>query len=977
VIQGNAGDDIIDGDKWLDVQIAVYATTERTGTPIAYHNSMTTLAASMFNGSINPGQLGIVRTIKTDTTSGDVDIARFQGVRGEYAFSATADGQIIVSHAVEDSLDGTDKLRNIEKVEFAGGGALNIIVGTPHSDNGLAPQGAAPLNQPVINGTAGDDLILGLAGSDVLNGNGGNDILVGGADGAVATQTTGTYADNFNTNSFGNSTGSANWGPDWAETGDTGVTTGQIRIDDGNNTLRIVGGGGADGATITRAVPLTTASSAVIEFSANPDTLEAGESVVAQFTTDTANPNGVTWVTMATITGNGGNTPYTYTATGPFPNAAIRFVASAMNQADDVVNIDNLVITFTAVSTGAVAGDTLNGGAGNDTYSFGLGDGIDVINEAGGVGAGTADKISILAPSTGFDVDGLPILTINALNAFDSNTGNENGNLVINYTLPTGTQQSITVNGHYTGTAAETGIELINFNGAFFNGYQFVGDYAVSRADPTGGTRTVNLAASTANNFIAGEDADNDAITGGLGNDLIFGGGDNDDLVGGLGDDLLVGGAGNDDLDARDTGDPDALDLVGAGGGDTLVGGLGNDTYGVDDLLDVVVEAAGEGTDTVETFMTELSMAAMANVENLVYRGADAGAFVGTGNAGANSITGGDLNDTLSGLAGNDTLNGGLGADTMIGGEGNDTYVVDDVGDVVNESTGLPADVDTVQSSISYTLAAGLENLTLTGGDAINGTGNAAINVLVGNDAANQLFGGANNDTLTGNDGNDLLDGGAGNDTLNGGDDTDTIIGGAGNDTIDVGGGVNTIIYSSTNFGNDTIASFDAAGGTPATQDRIDLSGLGVTALNFANRVFESTVAGNTVITIRENGAASAIQGTITLNGITNANVDQSDFTLAAAAPANFGTPTAAANTITGNAAANTISGLGGNDTLSGAGGDDVINGDEGADTINGGDGNDTLSGGVSATTGSMVDNFGTVSYTNNNGNFAFVGGWD
>ena len=36
---------------------------------------MTTLAASMFNGSINPGQLGIVRTIRTDTTSGDVDTA--------------------------------------------------------------------------------------------------------------------------------------------------------------------------------------------------------------------------------------------------------------------------------------------------------------------------------------------------------------------------------------------------------------------------------------------------------------------------------------------------------------------------------------------------------------------------------------------------------------------------------------------------------------------------------------------------------------------------------------------------------------------------------------------------------------------------------------------------------------------------------------------------------------------------------------
>ena len=38
-------------------------------------------------------------------------------------------------------------------------------------------------------------------------------------------------------------------------------------------------------------------------------------------------------------------------------------------------------------------------------------------------------------------------------------------------------------------------------------------------------------------------------------------------------------------------------------------------------------------------------------------------------------------------------------------------------------------------------------------------------------------------------------------------------------------------------FGADSINSFDAAGGTPATQDRIDLSGLGITAANFATRV--------------------------------------------------------------------------------------------------------------------------------------------
>ena len=63
-----------------------------------------------------------------------------------------------------------------------------------------------------------------------------------------------------------------------------------------------------------------------------------------------------------------------------------------------------------------------------------------------------------------------------------------------------------------------------------------------------------------------------------------------------------------------------------------------------------------QGTDTVETLMAALSIELMANVENLSYTGVDADQFVGTGNAGNNVISGGDLADTLSGLAGNDTL---------------------------------------------------------------------------------------------------------------------------------------------------------------------------------------------------------------------------------------------------------------------------------------------------------------------------------
>jgi hypothetical protein len=126
--------------------------------------------------------------------------------------------------------------------------------------------------------------------------------------------------------------------------------------------------------------------------------------------------------------------------------------------------------------------------------------------------------------------------------------------------------------------------------------------------------------------------------------------------------------------------------------------------------------------------------------------------FIGTSNA-----------DIINTLAGNDTLDGGTGRDTLTGGDGNDAYVVDDTGDKIIETNKF--DIDSVQSSVNFTLPKYVENLTLTG-KATLAIGNELENKLIGNELANTLKGLDGNDTLEGGKGNDALTGGLGEDTF-------------------------------------------------------------------------------------------------------------------------------------------------------------------------------------------------------------------
>ena len=214
-----------------------------------------------------------------------------------------------------------------------------------------------------------------------------------------------------------------------------------------------------------------------------------------------------------------------------------------------------------------------------------------------------------------------------------------------------------------------------------------------------------------------------------------------------------------------------------------------------------------------------------------------------------------------------------------------------------------------------------------------------------------------------------MIDGGIGNDTLNGGDDNDIIIGGAGNDTIDVGGGFNTIVYNATGFGDDTINNFDAVAGRATTQDQIDLSGLGITAANFAtSRDVETARGDDTLLTIRDASRTLCI-GTIRIKAVDQRQHRRHRLHPGGSAAGQHHHGTNAANTLNGvGTTTETINALGGNDIVNANGGNDVVNGGEGTDTLNGGEGNDTLSGGAGSDAGTFVDNFGTASYSNNNG---------
>jgi Ca2+-binding RTX toxin-like protein len=738
LIEGRGGDDIIDGDKWLNVRISVRANADGTGPEIASFDSMEPMVPFMLNGTYNPGQLVIVREILTGDDK--FDTALFSGNASEY--SVAVEGNTVIVTDLVAGRDGVDRLTGIERLQFSDQ-AQSSGVGTALNDG---PSGHLAILDDAT-GARDDTPIAGQllrvsdrSVRDADNVSGGNP--TGAVTGAVSyywqvenIPGTGIYED---ITFLAAGEASRAIGTTYRVADDVAGLNIRVRAvyQDDKGTLEIV-----DSAPNSAPTAGPTVTGLLVQnqlLTADPSSIIDLDGLSnPQFTYQWQATNGVSFVDIA------GATESTFTLLQDQVGDQVRVVVSYVDDfgvAESVASApSDPVANVNDAPTGAllISDTTPDQGQVLTALTAGIADadGLDTFSFQWQQGVGTSFT----------DIDGATASTFTPGGA----QGNLQLRVVVSYTDGFGTLESVTS----AATAAVTG--------------------------PIG----VLLQGTAAANILTGA-ASNDVLLGLGGNDTLNGLAGTDLLFGGTGNDILNGGDDNDVLNGEDGNDT----LNGGLGEDTMNGGAGNDTFVVDNVGDSVSEALGGGTDLVRTSLTNYQLG--ANVENLTYTGNSD--FTGTGNAQANTITGG---------VGNDFLNGGAGADRLFGGAGNDTYVVDSRADVVGEVAG--GGIDTVQTSLSrYTLGGNVENLTYTGTGNFIGNGNGSNNVITAGAGNDTLNGGGGNDILTGNDGNDTLNGDAGNDQLSGGIGTDTLSGGTGDDSLDGGEG-DDVIDGDT--GNDTL----------------------------------------------------------------------------------------------------------------------------------------------------------------------------
>ncbi len=892
VLTGGAGNDTLDGKSGADTLVGgagndTYFVDDPGDTVTEYANEgIDTVRSSIaYALGANVENLVLLGTAAIDGTGNALD----------NVLTGNAAANVLTGGAGNDTLDGgagTDTLlggigNDTYWVDNAGDVVIenaNEGVDTVRSSityaltanvENLVLAGTAPING---TGNALDNLLIGNSAKNVLNGGAGNDTLdgAGGADiliGGVGDDVYVVYsaADVVTEN--------PNEGVDLVRASFSYTLGANVE----NLTLTGTGPISGTGNALSNVI-IGNAADNVLDGAAGADTMRGGsgnDTYVVDHPGDLVieNPNeGVDSVRSSvsyTLSANVEN----LTLLG---SAAINGTGNGLNNTLTGNSGDNVL-------DGGAGADLLSGGAGNDTYV--VDNVLDVVFEKSNEGIDTV--LSAVPYTLSANVENLTLTGIAPI----AGTGNALDNVLIGNSGD---------NALFGGPGNDTldgrgGADTLT-GGPGDDVYVVDDPGDVVRENPNEGTDTVRAGIT----YTLGDAVENLTLTGdapvnGTGNAL------DNRLVGNSAGNMLFGGAGKDFLD-------------GGAGADTMLGGAGDDTYLVDDAGDVVIEYPGEGVDLVKS---AINYTLTANVENLTLTGT--AAINGAGNALDNVLIGNVAGNVLSGGAGNDTLDGGAGADTLIGGPGDDTYVVDNAGDTVLENPG--EGTDTIQSSISYTLAANVERLTLTGTAAINGTGNALNNVLRGN--------GANN----------VLDGAAG---------ADSMLGGAGDDTYVVDNPGDTVIENASE-GIDTIRSF-VTYTLPANVENLTL--VGTAPIVGTGNGLDNVITSNAAISTLAGGvgndtyvleSVSAIVIEKPNEGIDTVRVGFS-YTLGPSVENLVLTGTGAISG-TGNELNNVLTGNSANNTLNGGSGNDTLDGGGGADSLFGGLGDDTY----------VVDNVGDV----------------
>jgi len=845
-------------------------------------------------------------TINGTLESGTLDTIRLDAA-GTYNFSTfstlTNIDQIMVnSNATGFVLTVNDSM--VSTADFSQDGIigeLNIGAAVAMT-NGItvSAAGLTGSNRIITDGT-------NLGGADTMTGGSGNDWLNGGAGNDSLTGGAGNDVINggAGVDTLTGGTGSDTFVITTSTDLAAGETINGTSEAAGLDTLRLDGAGTYNLSTFTT---ITNIDQISLNNTSSSFTLTIADSQVS------------------TADGNQDGTVGDLNITSAATSASNTINASALTGTNRI-NLDGTYMSGSDTISGGAGADTIISGAGVDTVTGGAGNdtingGAGADNLTGGAGADTFVVSAVADLAAGETINGtletatLDTIRLDAAGAYnlstfttitniDQITLNQNAS---GFSITVADSQVSTADGNVDGTVGDM---LINSAVAMTNGV------TISGAGLTGTNRITVVGTN-----LGGADT----ITGGAGADS---------LAGGAGNDTITGGAGNDTID-------------GGTGDDTMAGGAGNDSYTVDSASDVVTENASEGTDTV---LASITYTLGSNVENLTLTGSSA--INGTGNALVNTITGNSAANTLD---------GGAGADTLVGGAGNDIYIVDNTGDVVTENAS--EGTDTVQSSATYTLSANVENLTLTGAAAINGTGNALANILTGNSAANTLDGGAGNDTMIGGLGDDIY-------VVDSASDVVTENAGEGTDTVQ-----SAVTYAlGVNLENLTLTGSSAINATGNALNNIITGNSGDNVID--GGLGDDTMAGGAgndtyyVDSVNDVVTEAASAGTDTVNASISYNLGANieNLVLSGTSVIN-GTGNASANTITGNSAANVIDGGTGADTMIGGAGNDTYVVDNAGDVVteNASEGTDLVQSSVTYTLGTNVENLTLTGSTAING---------